>query len=168
MKRSFIFTCIFLNVSGFISCTAQSTKMGKDEFKVSKTDTEWKTDLSEKQFHILREKGTEIAFTGKYWKTYDDGIYRCAGCNTELFSADTKYKSGCGWPSFYEPLGEEKIKIIVDNTLGMQREEVVCANCGGHLGHVFKDGPQPTGLRYCINSGSLDFEKEDADDETEK
>lgn len=127
--------------------------------RIIKTEEEWKKELSPEEFHILREKGTERAFTGKYWNNHDKGIYYCGGCRLKLFSSDTKFESGSGWPSFYEPLDQENVAIERDTTFGMVREEVLCARCGGHLGHVFPDGPEPTGLRYCINSASLDFEK---------
>ena len=160
MKKSFIVTLVLISSFGLISCTAQTKKMDNKEFKISKTDAEWKAALSPEQYNVLREKGTEIAFTGEYWKNYNEGVYHCAGCNTPLFNADTKFKSGSGWPSFWEPINEDNVKIVVDKSFGMVREEVVCGVCGGHLGHVFNDGPKPTGLRYCLNSASLDFEVE--------
>ncbi len=163
MKKSFIFTLVLTGTLGLYSCTAQNEKMEDQEFKVTKTDAEWKADLSSKQYNVLREKGTEIAFTGEYWKNYNDGIYHCAGCNTPLFNADTKFKSGSGWPSFWKPINKENVKVVIDKSHGMVREELVCGVCGGHLGHVFNDGPKPTGLRYCINSASLDFEKDSND-----
>jgi peptide-methionine (R)-S-oxide reductase len=126
--------------------------------KITKTDPEWKKELTPEQYHILREKGTERAFTGAYWNTKDSGAYRCAGCGEVLFESDTKFDSGCGWPSFYEPADKTVVAEATDSSHFMERTEVLCAKCGGHLGHVFDDGPQPTGLRYCINSGSLKFE----------
>ena len=124
-----------------------------------KTDEDWKKELSKEQFHALRLKGTEMAFTGKFWNHKEKGTYKCAGCGTPLFTSETKYDSGCGWPSFYTPLEEDNIEEEIDTSHGMVRTEVLCKNCGGHLGHVFDDGPKPTGLRYCINSISLDFDK---------
>jgi len=126
----------------------------------NKTKEEWKKELSKLEYHVLREKGTERPFTGEFWDHKDKGIYKCAGCGTELFTSETKFVSGCGWPSFYDALDKSKIEEKVDLTHGMRRIEVICKTCGGHLGHVFNDGPRDkTGLRYCINSVSLNFEK---------
>lgn len=127
--------------------------------KIVKSEDKWKNKLTPEQYHILREKGTERAFTGKYWNAKEKGVYKCAGCGQELFLSETKFDSECGWPSFYAPNGNEKIDTQDDNSFLMNRTEVLCSKCGGHLGHVFNDGPNPTGLRYCINSGSLEFEK---------
>jgi peptide-methionine (R)-S-oxide reductase len=126
--------------------------------EVNKTDDQWRQELSPEQFQVLREAGTERPFSGKYVHNHDDGTYRCAGCGAVLFSSGTKFDSGSGWPSFWKPEDEENVERRVDKGHFMTRTEVVCKRCGGHLGHVFDDGPNPTGLRYCINSLSLDFD----------
>jgi peptide-methionine (R)-S-oxide reductase len=129
--------------------------------KVEKSNAEWREELTPEQYRVLREQGTERAFAGKYWNVKEDGTYNCAGCGAALFSSDTKFDSGTGWPSFYEPSVAENVETHTDTTHGMVRTEVRCANCGGHLGHVFPDGPNPTGLRFCINSCALDLQQQD-------
>ncbi|MCB1177341.1 MAG: peptide-methionine (R)-S-oxide reductase MsrB [Leptospiraceae bacterium] len=131
------------------------------EEKIVKSEEEWKKSLSDQAFNVLRKHGTERAFTGKYHDYKEKGTYICAGCGNELFSSDTKFDSGTGWPSFYEPISKENVGTETDRKFFMVRTEVHCAKCGGHLGHVFNDGPKPTGLRYCINSVSLDFKKKE-------
>ena len=130
------------------------------ETKVNKTEEEWREALSPEQYEVLRRQGTEPPFTGRYVYSKDDGMYRCAACGNELFSSDTKFDSGTGWPSFYEPAAADHVELRQDSSHGMVRTEVVCARCGSHLGHVFDDGPNPTGQRYCINSLSLDLDAE--------
>lgn len=135
------------------------SKEKKMEDKIIRTDEEWEKILTPEQYRVLREKGTERAYTGEYWDHFEEGVYKCAGCGAELFSSDTKFDSHCGWPSYFSPLAGDRVIYREDKSYGMIRTEVLCAKCGGHLGHVFDDGPDPTGLRYCINSVSLIFEK---------
>lgn len=168
LSRILIF---IMNIFFVLNCSAQDStnNIGKGdslEPKVVKSEKEWKEILTPEQYNVLREKGTERAFTGKYWDSKENGVYKCAACGQELFVSDTKFDSGCGWPSFYAPENENTIKTQDDFSHFMHRTEVLCSKCGGHLGHVFDDGPNPTGLRYCINSASLSFEKKKPGDST--
>ena len=128
-------------------------------YTVHKTDDEWRQQLSTEQYQVARHAATERPFTGAYWNTWDDGKYKCVGCGTALFESQTKFDAGCGWPSYYEPVNSEVVERVRDDSHGMVRIEVRCMKCGSHLGHVFPDGPDPTGERFCINSAAIDFEK---------
>lgn len=153
-------TIIIAIIGSMYSCDAQNRETMQEPsqpFKVEKSDEEWKKSLSPEQYYILRQSGTERAFTGKYWDFKADGSYACAGCGTVIFTSDSKFDSHCGWPSFTEPQEAGKVIEVLDKSHGMIRTEIRCATCNGHLGHVFNDGPLPNGLRYCINSGALDF-----------
>lgn len=158
-----------LLISAFIlfaalSINAQNTTKEMDnKDNTIKSEEQWKNELSPEQYRVLRQCGTEPAFSGKYYKKNDKGVYVCAACGAVLFSSDTKYDSGSGWPSFYAAIDKNAITEEVDTSFGMRRIEIKCAKCGSHLGHVFPDGPQPTGLRYCVNSVSLDFQADHAD-----
>lgn len=150
--------CIF-SIAISIASYAQQPEIQKGKFEVVKSESKWKNILSPEAYTVLRKKGTERAFTGNYWDHHEAGVYCCAGCGNELFSSAHKFESGTGWPSFYKPIAKAKVLDEKDDSYGMIRTEVICGKCGGHLGHVFDDGPQPTGLRYCINSVSLAFKK---------
>ena len=136
--------------------------------KITKTEADWRAELTPEQYHVLRQKGTERAFSGELWDEHRPGTYRCAGCGAELFDAGTKFESGTGWPSFYQPAAAEAVDTETDRTFFMSRTEVNCATCGGHLGHVFNDGPRPTGLRYCINSAALKLDPSEPGEEMEQ
>lgn len=166
MKKSTQKTLMIGVMAMLVACSGNSQEKPKekpmaDASKVVKTEEEWKKTLTPEQYHILREKGTDYPFKGKYYLHKEKGMYTCAGCGTELFSSDMKFESDCGWPSFDREIAGGKIKQIVDKSHGMVRIEIVCAKCDGHLGHIFDDGPTITGKRYCVNSTSIDFKKEE-------
>ena len=170
MKKTIVLMAAIACINA--SCNSQSNNNNKtnntdqkmenkmaDTGKVVKTEEEWKKQLSAEQYEVARKKGTERPFTGEYWDKFDRGVYYCVACNNALFVSDSKFDAGCGWPSFYEPISKNSVEYHVDKTFGMERKEVVCGKCDSHLGHVFDDGPPPTGLRFCMNSVSLRFEK---------
>ncbi len=146
----------------------QDTNQRLKMHKVVKSEKEWKSILTLEQYQVMRKKGTERAFTGKYYHNKEKGIYRCAACGNELFNSTTKYDSGSGWPSFWAPVSNTHVELVPDNSLFVHRTEVICSQCGAHIGHVFEDGPQPTGMRYCVNSVALQFEKADSSRTKEK
>ena len=165
VKLSYLSAAVLFFLLTVHSTVAQENRPKSESTSESvvKSEEEWRGCLTPEEFRILREKGTEMAFTGKYNKHNEKGVYTCAGCGAELFSSETKYDSGSGWPSFWKPISDEKVDTETDNSLFMKRTEIICSRCGGHLGHMFEDGPRPTGLRYCVNSVSLGFEPQEVE-----
>lgn len=147
-------------LSALLEIPMSDARTEKETARVEKSDEEWRRELTPQQYRVLRQKGTEPPFTGKYWDEHAGGVYRCAACGNPLFDSATKFESGTGWPSFYQPIASANVETEEDRSLFMQRTEVHCSRCGGHLGHLFDDGPRPTGLRYCINSASLELDPE--------
>lgn len=173
MKNSILI--LFISAFAWTACDAQTKDSTKTEntsemeqFEIAKSEEEWKNELTDEQYYILRQKGTERAFTGKYWDHKEDGSYACAGCGTVIFTSNEKYDSHCGWPSFTKPAEKGLVVEKLDRSHGMTRTEILCATCGGHLGHVFNDGPMPLGTRYCINSGALEFENDSTNNSNPK
>ncbi len=170
MKKAIIPVISILILSQLSFCQQKGDKSVTENnststtFEIEKPDSAWKKILTPEQYQVLREKGTEYAFSGKYYLYDKKGIYRCAACGNPLFDSKTKYHSGSGWPSFYKPIDEDAVVLRPDNSDGMKRTEILCGRCGGHLGHVFEDGPKPTGLRYCVNSIAMEFEKKNKKD----